>query len=105
MNKWLVFICAVFLSLQINAQELAKPVAIKLMQDKLTIRVMSNGCTNAKSFKLNWLEDELSIYRNAPDKCRRMPHLVWITLSIDNSKYPFSIKNKIYPDKYAKAKY
>lgn len=99
MNNWLVAIGLIIFSLQISAQELAKPVAVKLIQEKLAIRVYSNGCTKADSFHLSWQKNELSIYRKAPDKCRRMPHLIWVTLKIDNHRYPFSIKNTIYQDK------
>jgi len=105
MNKWFVVIGLMLFTSQINAQELAKPVAIKLEQDKLAIRVSSNGCTKSNSFYLSWQKNELSIYRKAPDKCRRMPHLIWVTLEIDSDKYPFSIKNTIYPDNSAKAKH
>ena len=96
MKKYLIIGSLVLLPLDLGAQELAKPVAIKLVKDKLAIRVYSNGCTTAKSFTLDWQNNELCIYRNAPDNCRRTPHLVWINLSVDINQYPFSIKNPIY---------
>ena len=95
MKKYLIIGGWVLLSLSLRAQELAKPFAIKLTGDKLAIRVLSNGCTTAKSFTLDWQNSEMTIYRNAPDNCRRMPHLIWINLSVDTNQYPFSIKNPI----------
>lgn len=57
---------------------------IQLMQDKLALRVKSNGCTEAGHFvvQVNEMFDPptLLVVRNKPDRCRRMPRIIPLEL-------------------------
>jgi len=89
------FLCFTFLSL-LSGFALAggdegvsidKPLAkLKSISiDELSIRFVakSNGCTRAQDFRLVIVKDELSIFRERKDRCRKMPEWASFSLSLD----------------------
>lgn len=60
---------------------------LRLTKDELVVDVMSYGCTAAEHFSTKWTVDEqvvgIAIYRNKKDRCRRVPKLQEIRLTID----------------------
>jgi len=63
---------------------------IQLGPDQLTIQVKSHGCTRTEHFEVKLEAGEqgaqLSIKRLGRDHCRRMPHLISISLPLPESK-------------------
>ena len=72
---------------------------IQLGPDQLTIQVKSHGCTRIEHFEVKLEEDErgaqLSIKRLGRDHCRRMPHLISISLPLPESKKSFYLMNPL----------
>ena len=67
---------------------------LEVKDNKLRLQVISNGCTKAKSFKLIWQGDNLTVQRLKPDYCRRMPHKIWLEFEIPTLIKEFRIANK-----------
>lgn len=61
---------------------------------EISLQVMSNGCTKAKSFKLIWQDDNLTVQRLKPDFCRRVPHKIWLKFEIPQQIKEFSVTNQ-----------
>ncbi len=97
-----LFVCA-YLTL-VSGFLLAQPnnkleilYGIKLGPDQLTIQVKSHGCTRIEHFEVKLEEGEqgaqLFIKRLGSDHCRRMPHLISISLPLPESKKSFYLMN------------
>lgn len=79
---------------QTSKVQLAKLHGLEAKGKTLKLQVMSNGCTNTKSFKLMWQDEHLTVQRLKADYCRRMPHKIWLKFEIPTHVKEFSMANK-----------
>ena len=57
---------------------------IQFDQSGIAVKVASNGCTSADSFRaVNNGVESIAIYRTKADKCRRRTHIIEVTLPLD----------------------
>jgi hypothetical protein len=77
-----------------DKRQLVNLHGLEAKEKLIRLQVMSNGCTKAKSFKLNWQKDNLSIQRLKQDYCRRTPHKIWLEFEIPTEIKAFSVANK-----------
>ena len=68
----------------------AEPLyGIQLIQDKVVIKVKSNGCTDAAHFDVQVSAEEgqhaLLFVRNKADRCRKMPRIIRLELALSAS--------------------
>ncbi|WP_152086092.1 hypothetical protein [Pseudoalteromonas sp. A25] len=68
---------------------------VKIAGDSFVIQVRSFGCTDASSFKIIQSKDNVTITRIKQDRCRRMPHLIWLSLDRQSLSLPFILQNPI----------
>jgi len=67
---------------------------IKMEQNKLLIKMLSNGCSVEHSFQLIWTDEKLlTVYRVSPDRCRRVPYEKWFTFSLPDKVKTFTVSN------------
>ena len=63
----------------------------------ITIETASNGCTNKGSFRLDFKNNVLTVYRIQRDTCKAMPSKVKFTYSLEevgiNPHKPFPVGN------------
>ena len=72
---------------------------IQMGEQQITIQVKSHGCTRIEHFEVKLEEGEqgaqLSIKRLGSDHCRRMPHLISISLPLPETKTNFQLMNPL----------
>lgn len=98
MRNMKYLLCLVLFTLPALAEQ--QPVieslyGVKLLDNKVAIKVKSNGCSTNDKFNLMWSAQQLIIVREKPDNCRRMPHLVWLTFELKDATFPFVLQNPI----------
>lgn len=71
--------------------------AIKYNKNKLSIEIISTGCTSAQSFEQLWQEHKLTLKRIKADNCRRLPHKKWLTFNLSRPFSELSLINKLAP--------
>ena len=80
---------------QAKAQQEEVIHGFKALEGRIAVQVTSTGCTNIKSFKLHFVDEQLLIERVNADHCRRMPHKIWLEFDMPNMPERFQLKNKI----------
>lgn len=75
------------LYLSSNLQQVETLYGINLGKDAISITVLSTGCTREKHFNLHFTNTKtesvsMVVVRSEPDRCKRMPFLKKITLSL-----------------------
>ena len=90
------FIIFIFIySTTLLANDVLEPLyGVTYSKNKLLVQVMSNGCTQAKDFRISSENGKLSIYRIKPDRCRRMPFLVELVFDFPGS-HPVTLENPV----------
>ena len=76
---------------------------IQMGEESVTIQVKSNGCTRREHFEIKINEiataengiRELTVVRLGRDRCRRMPFLLSVNLSMPDLKGPFKLINPL----------
>tara|TARA_B110001452_G_C14913896_1_gene319464 strand:+ start:210 stop:512 length:303 start_codon:yes stop_codon:yes gene_type:complete len=68
---------------------------VKLSDYKVNIQVTSMGCTTKDSFDLQFKPGALTVLRVKSDKCRRMPHKIWLSFDLPPLKTDFILQNKL----------
>ena len=73
-----------------NSGQLETLYGIDIKPDKIWFQVRSTGCTSAESFSLavdsQGSSTRVTLLRQAPDRCRGMPRLVAVELSLSPSE-------------------
>jgi len=77
-----------------NKVSLEKIYGLEIQGKTLKLKVMSNGCTKAKSFNLIWQNESLTVHRLKPDYCRRMSHEIWLQFNIPQTTSEFTVSNR-----------
>jgi hypothetical protein len=73
---------------------------IKIENNQLMIKMLSNGCSVENSFQLIWTDEKhLTVYRISPDRCRRVPFEKWFTFTLPEKVKTFTISNAFRVDK------
>lgn len=72
-----------------NPSEQIEPLAgFDLKQGMIEFKVKSHGCTNKNHFGINLVTTpaftRLTLIRTTPDRCRRKPTYLWLSLPIAN---------------------
>jgi len=73
---------------------------MKIENNQLMIKMLSNGCSVENSFQLIWTDEKhLTVYRISPDRCRRVPFGKWFTFTLPEKVETFTISNAFRADK------
>ncbi|MCG8671006.1 MAG: hypothetical protein MI867_16480 [Pseudomonadales bacterium] len=75
-----------------------EPLAgLQIENGMLNFKVKSTGCTSIDNFEVHYLQnserDALQIVRIKSDRCRRMPHYLWLSLPLEAQQQTFSVLN------------
>lgn len=65
-------------------------------EQKLRIKVISNGCTNEDDFITRLSEEGLVVLRTKQDKCRRRPFLKEVDISYPKTSEDIPLLNPIF---------
>ena len=95
MRKLFLLVVFTLCSIKVQAEQNELLYGLKVSGNTLAVQVKSQGCTNDKSFRLVWENNNLTVMRVKPDHCRRLPHLIWVTFSFEPTQYPFAVANKL----------
>lgn len=85
----------VFWTAATHASSELKVHGVEISNQKINVRVTSNGCTNNDSLNLQFSAGKLTITRVKPDKCRRLPHKIWLAFDLPPLRTDFVLTNKI----------
>ncbi len=68
---------------------------IELDDNKVKIQVTSTGCTNNDAFELRFKKGSMLVLRTKLDKCRRMPHKIWLSFELPSKTTELTLMNKL----------
>ena len=89
----MALICLMSMNTLASGEHLEALYGISRYENTIKVKVRSYGCTRASSFAINTTEKGLAIVRIKPDNCRRMPHVIEVTLPLPKETGAFVLLN------------